>query len=152
MIILIVATYMVGKPPWGVRLGYAALAFAVVLIFGTALAFLLSAINVYLRDVAVPGRDRVDVCSVAAPIVYSWSQVHSTLGGGVLERLYLSNPVTLAVMGFQRAFWVAGDAKPGATPAGLALYVGVMIGVGLVILWLCQRVFARLQGNFAQEL
>jgi hypothetical protein len=28
----------------------------------------------------------------------------------------------------------------------------ILTGVGVVLLWLCQRVFSRLQNNFAQEL
>jgi ABC-2 type transport system permease protein len=152
LVILVIATYIVGKPPWGTRLGYAGLALAVVLIFGTALAFLLSAVNVYLRDVQYLVEIALMFGLWTAPIVYSWPQVHGSLGGGALEKLYLSNPVAEAALGFQRAFWVAGDAKPGQAPDHLGLYLTVMVGVGLVVLWLCQRVFARLQSNFAQEL
>jgi ABC-2 type transport system permease protein len=151
LIILIAATYLVGKPPWGTRLWYAVLALAVVLIYGAALAFLLSAVNVYLRDVQYLVEIALMFGLWTAPIVYSWTQVQSVLSGW-METLYLCNPVALAALGFQRGFWVAGDANPANFPAHLGTYLGVMIVVGVVVLWLCQRVFARLQNNFAQEL
>ena len=30
--------------------------------------------------------------------------------------------------------------------------LGVLLAVGLLLLWVCQRLFERAQGNFAQEL
>jgi ABC-2 type transport system permease protein len=152
LIILVAATYLVGKPPWGTRMAYAVLALALVLVFGTALAFLLSAVNVYLRDVQYLVEIALMFGLWTAPIVYPWSQVHSYLGNSVLEELYLANPVAQAALGFQRAFWVAGDAEGGQSPANLGTYMVVTIGIGLVFLWACQRIFARLQNNFAQEL
>jgi ABC-2 type transport system permease protein len=68
----------------------------------------------------------------------------------VLVELYTNNPLTLAVIGFQRAFWVAGDVL--AQPGELLLRLIIALLVGLVLLLLSHRVFLRLQGNFAQEL
>jgi ABC-2 type transport system permease protein len=86
----------------------------------------------------------------ASPIVYSWELVSNVIGDGLAAQLYLLNPVTVAVLTMQQVFWVAGDGAP--VPDDLLLRVGVMTLVGLVLLWLSQRVFARLEGNFAQEL
>ena len=111
---------------------------------------MLAAVNVYLRDVQYLVEIGLMIAFWASPIVYSWRLVSDQVSSPLLEQLYLANPVTVAVMGFQRAFWVAGDGQP--TPDGLgALLVGWLV-VGLVLLWVGQRVFARLQSNFAQEL
>ena len=66
---------------------------------------------------------------------------------GCSHRVY--NPITMAVLGFQKAMWVAGQ--------GVAEYPDFLLGrmaiafvIGLVLLFGFQRVFARLQGNFAQ--
>jgi len=85
----------------------------------------------------------------ASPIVYSWKFVDKALDGW-LQQLYLANPMTQVVLGFQMAFWVAGDGEP--TPDDLLQRLGVTLAVSILLLWLCQRVFARLQANFAQEL
>ena len=82
--------------------------------------------------------------------MYSWALVSNAIDDPTLEAVYLSNPVTLAVLGFQQTFWVAGDAEP--VPPDLGARLGIALAVGVVVLWLCQRAFARLQSNFAQEL
>ena len=149
IVILLIATVTVGAFPTGERWLYFPLALAVVLAWGTALALLLSAVNVYLRDVGYLVEVAIMVGFWASPIVYAWHQVSGTVTGWLLDA-YLMNPMTLAVLGFQRTFWVAGDSQE--APGALAERLGVALLVGLVLLWVCQRVFARLQSNFAQEL
>ena len=124
----------------------------IVLEVATALAFVLGAVNVYLRDIQY----LVEICLMwgmwTAPIVYHWSQVspHFVGSRAWLSHVYLANPITESVMGFQRCFWSAGTAAD--TTPHLAKDMGITIVVGFVLLWLGQRVFARLQSNFAQEL
>ena len=83
------------------------------------------------------------------------------LGAGRHERsrqraasseLYLANPVTLAVLGFQRTFWISG-----ATPARLprpprAQACVIAFVVGVVLLVSASGSSRGSQGNFAQEL
>lgn len=149
-VILVAATFAVGKPPTGARWLYLPLSLAVLLVFAMALALLLSAVNVYLRDVQYLVEIALMIGFWMSPIVYSWGLVLSQKIPAWAETLYVLNPMTLVIMGFQRTFWVAGDGQP--VPADLAERLGVCLAVGLVLLWLCQRVFARLQSNFAQEL
>ena len=143
------ATVGTGSLPGGLRLLDLPLRFALILVFATALALLLSAVNVYLRDVNYLVEVSLMVLFWASPIVYSWELVSPKLNGWMTE-FYLANPITLATLGFQKAVWVAGDGKP--FPPNLELRLGVSLGVCVVLLWVCQRVFTRLQGNFAQEL
>jgi ABC-2 type transport system permease protein len=67
-----------------------------------------------------------------------------------LLNLYTANPITLAVLGIHRAFWTAGNDSQ--YPSDLLLRLVIAGVVGLVALVACQRVFAKLQGNFAQEI
>ncbi|MFM9634971.1 hypothetical protein ACKI10_46645, partial [Streptomyces galilaeus] len=76
--------------------------------------------------------------------------VKSLVPSPLVLEIYTNNPLTLAVLGFQRAFWVAGDGAE--WPADLLLRMGIAGVIGLVLLLICHRVFVRLQGNFAQEL
>jgi ABC-2 type transport system permease protein len=85
-----------------------------------------------------------------SPIVYAWSFVNEALNSEFLNALYLANPVTLAVLAYQRGVWVAGSDV--AQPSNLGLRLVIVLLIGLPVLWICQRVFARLQNNFAQEL
>ncbi len=150
VLILVLATFAVGAPPTGTRLLYFPLGALVLLIYATALGFLLSALNVYLRDIQYLVEIMLMVLFWITPTVYSWAQAHAQLGNGIAGHLYDANPLTASVLAFQRAFWVAGTNEP--SPAGLAATLGWEIVVGLGLLWVCQRVFARLQSNFAQEL
>jgi len=149
-LILIAAALLSGYPPTLAGYGYAMLGTAVLLVYATAAAFLLSAINVYLRDVQYLVEVVLMVGFWLSPIVYAWSFVNEALQSEFLNALYLANPVTLAVLAYQRGIWVAGGALPQPTDLGLRLVIALLIG--LPVLWICQRVFARLQNNFAQEL
>jgi ABC-2 type transport system permease protein len=148
--VLVIGTFAFGKPPDAGNLGYALLATAIVLVYGTALALVLGAVNVYLRDVQYLVEIFLMWGMWAAPIVYYWNQVSDHLHNPWVARIYINNPITQAVLGFQRAFWIAGT--PADTIGDLAGHMLGCLAVGLALLWICQRVFARLEANFAQEL
>lgn len=153
LIILFGATVIAGSVPSPGRLLWAVAGTAIVLVWAAAFAFALSAINVYLRDIAYIVEIILMFGFWLSPVVYQWAQVQRTIGQGWLETLFLANPVTLAVLSFHRAFWVAGsDPVKYPQPSGLGEHLVVSFLVGLVVLWLSQRLFARLQSNFAQEL
>jgi ABC-2 type transport system permease protein len=139
-----------GSVPTGPRLLFVPLALAVLLVYGTALALVLSAVNVYLRDVQYLVEVGLMVFFWLSPIVYSWELVQSAVPSETIQQLYLANPVTAAVLGMQRGLWTGGTDE--FFPPDLASRLFVMLGIGLVLLWLAQRAFARLEANFAQEI
>jgi ABC-2 type transport system permease protein len=150
LIILVLATVVAGHFPTGSRWVYALLGLMILVVFATAMALLLSAWNVYLRDIQYLVEIFTLIFFWVSPIVYSWQLFVGEVKAEWIHELYLANPVTLAILGFQRTFWVSGDGRP--APDHLLERMGIAIVVGIVLLWLCQRVFARLQANFAQEL
>ncbi|WP_030149000.1 ABC transporter permease [Mycetocola saprophilus] len=159
LVILLVATLAMGSFPWTPNMVYAIPSLLVILLYGTALALLLSAVNVYLRDVQYLVEVVLMVLMWASPILYAWKYVRNVLGDGILLSIYNSNPVTMAVLGFQRAFWTAGDptntsdpAMHAAYPENLMMNLWIAALIGAVGVFLAQRLFARLQGNFAQML
>jgi ABC-2 type transport system permease protein len=149
-VILTIALVAAGAVPTGSRLLFVPLSLLVLIVYATALALVLSAVNVYLRDVQYLVEIGLTVLFWSTPVVYSWELVRSVVSDGALQQLYLANPITAAVMGMQRGLWVAGTDQP--FPDGLAARLLIMLGIGLVLLWLAQRLFARLEANFAQEL
>lgn len=152
MVILLAATAIAGALPLHVELLYFIPATLVLVVFGTAFGLLLSAVNVYLRDVQYLVEVLLLILMWASPIVYSWNMVQGVLGGGTALAIYTNNPVTLAILGFQKAFWVAGAESMATYPPDLLLRLAIALLVGLVLIFAFQRVFSRLQGNFAQEL
>lgn len=150
LMVLLGATFLVGKPPIHADAFYLVPSLAILLVYGLAFALLFSALNVYLRDVQYLIEVATMLLFWASPVVYSWTMVRDIVTNPVLLELYTDNPLTLAVIGFQRAFWLAG--ADSAQPSDLLLRQLVALGVGLVLLLLSHKVFLRLQGNFAQEL
>ncbi|WP_366247003.1 ABC transporter permease [Microbacterium sp. 13-71-7] len=150
LLVLLAATLVAGKPPIHPQLAYVIPSLALIIVYGLAFALLLGALNVYLRDVQYLVEVATMLLFWASPVVYAWSMVKGLIHHAWILDVYTNNPLTLAVIGFQKAFWVAGDTLP--QPTDLLLRQVVALAVGLVLLVLSHRVFLRLQGNFAQEL
>jgi ABC-2 type transport system permease protein len=151
LVILFVAALFLGGFQLGWNLAYAVPAIVLILIYTTAIGLFLSAVNVYLRDIQYLIEVSLMVLLWASPTVYSWTQARSVLGNGVLLELYTDNPITLAVLAFQKAFWV-GHMTGIAYPGLLLTRMGIAAVIGIVLIFVAQRVFSRLEGNFAQEL
>lgn len=163
LIILLLGTLVAGAVPVGARWLYFPLSLAVLVVWATLLTLILSAVNVYLRDVQYLVEVFIMMFFWFTPIVYNWTFVKTAFEssarvsqsmGETLLNIYLSNPIALAVLGFQRTFWTAADSDPVLYPQipDLAQKLGIALLVGILLLWLAQRTFLRLQGNFAQEL
>ncbi len=149
MLILVVAGVLVGTIVPGWHLLYAVGSVCIVLIFGTALILTLSALNVFLRDVQYLVEVVLLLLMWGSPIVYPLQAVAGVLPPWLLE-VYIDNPVTLAVLGFQEAFWSRGGGTAG--DIDLALRMLVACAIGLLLTFFAQRLFSRFSGNFAQEL
>jgi ABC-2 type transport system permease protein len=149
IVVLLFATLLLGDFPWRLDLLYFFPSVVLMLIWGTALALLLSALNVYLRDMQYLVEVLVLLLMWASPIVYSWQTVATKAPSWLLD-IYTANPITIAVLGFHRAFWTAGPDNE--YPSHLFLRMVIAGIVGIVALLLCHRVFTKLQGNFAQEI
>jgi ABC-2 type transport system permease protein len=74
-----------------------------------------------------------------------------------LWNLYLANPMTAILSGFQRALY--GNPTPAGTPVLPDVSVGWVLAlvsaaavVSLVLLYAAWRLFFRLSGDFAEEL
>ena len=117
-----------------------------------ALSLLLSAANVYLRDIA----HFVELALLGwfwvTPIIYPFQQITEELGGRAWPALI--NPITPIVLTFQRAFYgLFGDVIRRDLTFGWYLRNLVIVGaVSFVLLLISLRVFRRLEGNFAEEL
>ncbi len=138
------------------------LSFVALLAFTTALTLWASAKNVRYRDVGHLLNLGLLVWFWMTPIVYQAALVQEALAGkeiaGIsLWHLYLLNPLTPIVLGFQRALY--GDPAPGGeqvlpdvSVAWQAGALGIVIVVSLGLLVLAWRAFFRSSGDFAEEL
>lgn len=147
--ILTIAVVVTGQIPSIGALVYLPAAILLLLVYGLAAAMLLSALNVYMRDIQHLIEVATFLAFWASPIVYSYAYVANAVSGWILE-VYLANPVTLAILGFQRSMWAAGADQP--YPSHMLIRMGIALLIGVCLLFGAHRVFVRLEGNFAQEL
>lgn len=144
----------------GAYLPLVPLALVALLLLLAALGILLSAVNVYLRDT----QHFLELALLAwfwmTPIVYPFM----TLGarGGWGKVVWMANPVTPVVLVFQRALYAetdngrSGDAFVRFLPTWSwsehVAYLGLTLGLAVVMLAIGISVFGRLEANFAEEL
>jgi ABC-2 type transport system permease protein len=140
------------------------LSFATLVVFTVALTFWLSALNVRYRDVQHLLNIALLVWFWLTPIVYSAFLVQDTIGGrsflGVrLWDLYLVNPLTPVVLGFQRALYsvirpagMPSPVLPDVSLGWLAAVLGVVLAASLLFLLCTWHVFFDRSGDFAEEL
>ena len=158
--VLIIGFVIVGAWPSLSGLAYLVPSLAVVLLFGLAAGLVLSAMNVYVRDVGFMTEIALQVGFWLCPILYSYAFVVDAISSYGLPtewvtRIYLANPMANAVLGFQRALWPPGSTPEGATqafPGELGLRLGALVVLGCLSVAVSGYVFNRMSRNFAQEL
>jgi ABC-2 type transport system permease protein len=155
VIILLIATFLAGWRPdfWG--LFYGVMAMLIIMSMGTALALIFSAANVFLRDVSNVVSVLGNFVRFGVPMMYPYSLVASRFHGHT--SLYLANPITEAVLDFQRCFWVGATNHPAATiaqdmPPHLFLLSLRALVISLVVLAFAQSTFSRLERRIPERL
>jgi ABC-2 type transport system permease protein len=138
-------------------------AFALLLVFATALGVLVSALNVRWRDTSHFVEIAMLVWFWANPILYPAGFVKSELDKHDAYWAYFLNPMATVVSTFQRAIYKTPTyVKPGETvqsfvlaAPGYSFYLR-NLAIGFVIagllLLLARTVFNRLQADFAEDL
>ena len=135
-------------------------------ILASALAVLLSSINVYLRDTQHLIEVILTAWFWACPIVYAYQQnIGLKLGPKGLTFIYFLNPMVPLVLSFQRCIYahpttyakVNGVLTPFYVlpTKGMLWYVGLDLGVlvlAVILFLVALATFGRLEGNFAEEL
>ena len=149
LVIVVVAALIFGGFRPSVNVVNFPLAVLVIVVWATALSFFLSAMNVYLRDVQYLVEVVLMIMFYASPIIYPLTLAEPHFSNALLQ-VYLLNPVTLSVMGMQGVLWRTTTVYP--WPSYLDLRLLAVLIVGLIVMAIGQRVFHRLQRNFAQEI
>ena len=134
-------------------------AFAALILITVAFTMFVSALNVRYRDVQHLIGLALLVWFWMTPIVYGagtvyTSMVHSRFGI-TAWRIYLLNPLTWVVIGFQRALYHTADGLRFLAPytAGeLAKALSIVIVIAAVAAYLSWRLYFSMSGDFAEEL
>ena len=155
MAIMIVACLCFGWVPDPGGLLAVVLALSICMVLGTALALFFSTANVFWRDFGSAINLMLHYVRFGVPMVYPYTMIADKLGQWA--EIYLLNPISVAVLLFQRAFWVGTTSNPAQTaahhlPDHLFLRGFIMLAVALVVLLIAQRTFQKLENKIPERL
>lgn len=162
--VLVVFMALLHRAPDWAFLAVLPLSFACLYLFTAAIAVVMSALTVYLRDLRHLMGVALQLWFYLTPVVYSYTNsLQTPLQHRGLTWLYFLNPMTLIVMTFQRTFYVSSTVLstvshqplqllPHWTLAQFAVRNVACLGVVTVLFLLALTVFGRLEGNFESEL
>jgi len=162
LVILFGAAVLTGWYFEWVMIPAALLGFAIITAFGMAVGLLFSALNVYYRDFSKVVEVLTMLTFWSCPMIYSFDRISDLFFADPDLRwageLYLANPLAISVMLFQRAFWVptvANDPTVDQTQVTLApdLYTRglIILAVSVLLVFVAQKVFTRLEPSFAEQ-
>ena len=126
-----------------------------------SLALLLSALNVYVRDIQPLTELSLTLLMYASPIIYSWTfvqdQIIEKFGNSNLFDLYLVNPLAPIFIGLQDTLWPGVRQFATGQVAGNlyslnSLFLWVLLLGSLIVSLISYRIFLKLEPNFAREL
>lgn len=151
----------------GVNVALLPLSIIALLAFTSALALWVAGLNVRYRDTQHLLNLALLSWFWVTPVVYPSALAYQKLGehAAIFKYLYLANPMTDIVMGFQRALY--REIGPAVTVKGVVHHTSVLpsVSVGwlallltavtvgsILLLLLAWRTFFHLSGDFAEEL
>lgn len=156
VVVLVAAFAVTGHSPALDRLPYVIPALLIVILLGLSGALLLGALNVYVRDVQFIVEVGLLLLFWLTPILYGWWTVQDTLAAKGLPSwafdVYMANPLATAAVAFQQGLWPGLQPDQAYFDSVWAARLWATVGVCAVLVWVCQRIFNRLQENFAAEL
>jgi ABC-2 type transport system permease protein len=164
LVLVIVVAALGHSPAWRFVL-ILPISFVSLFLLTSALGIVMSAINVYLRDMKHLIEVLLQLWFYMTPIVYSYEHAiapHLQIRG--LTWVYFLNPITLIVVTFQRVFYVNTIVHSTVAPFPIIdvlptwsfdkfLVLNVLLlGISLVGFFIAEAVFGRLEGEFESEL
>jgi ABC-2 type transport system permease protein len=124
-------------------------------------ALILSAVNVYVRDIQPLTELVIMLLMYATPILYSWTfvkeKIVSTFGNATLFDIYVHNPLAVVIIGVQDALWpgqrIYSTGEKAENLFGiLSPTIWIILGFSFLLLLGAYRIFLKLEPNFAREL
>ncbi len=163
ILVLVVACFAVGWHPDLKQIAAAIAGIVLIMLFGLAAGMIFGVANVFFRD----SENLVDMFLMMAtwlsPVMYSWTMVAREVQIANIEKIYMTNPISVAVELFHYAFWqptlsieqqqmLAEQGNWYMFPHLLTVWVPIALVISLLLLMIANSLFRRFEGNFAQEL
>ncbi len=152
--VLLIGCLAVGWSPSPLDLVAGLLSLAIVVTFSMAVGLAFSALNVLFRDVSNFVETITHLVMWSTPMIYPFALIQERTQGNWIEQLYLLNPVADAVLLGQQCFWAPtlSDPDSAVMPDDLLARGFAMLAACLVMVYLAQKLFSRLEGKFAEQM
>jgi ABC-2 type transport system permease protein len=155
LVILTVACTFLGWMPDPVGLAAMVFSLTLTMTMGTAVALLLSAANVFMRDISSAVNILTNLVRFGVPMIYPYTLVDDRFGPAA--QYYLWNPLANAVLLMQRAFWVGTTEHPAKTtatelPSNLWTMSAATFVFAVALLVVGQLVFSKLENKIPERL
>ena len=159
VVILTIACVALGWTPDPLGLACVALSVMIIMVFGTALALLFSAANVFFRDWSSVVGILTNFVRFGVPMIYTYDMVDDRFGN--FAHYYMANPIANAVVLFQRGFWYGSidNAERAEYQSRAEMFPEHLISRGLIVLLasvvflvLAQLVFRRLESKIPERI
>lgn len=157
VIILVIATVLTGwRPNHLAALPFAVAGVLLLGLFVSGLSLITSVANMYVRDTQYAVETLVMLTRWASPVLYPWTLVSQQFGDGWVTTLYLSNPVTIAMIGIRQAFWAptvsaanVSETMPPVPTLPVVLSVLLSLSTFALGLWLVRRTEHRVASRLS---
>lgn len=149
--ILVVVAVFAGWLPIPIYLGAALLGMLIVGLAATGLGLFFGSLNVAFRDAQNFVELILLVATWASPVLYSWEMVAAQIPEWMMW-IYQVNPLTAAVELFHLAFWAPVTPDAHGLPSNFWITVWIATAITVVMLFVGQWVFRKIEPRFAQDL
>ncbi|MCW2849416.1 MAG: hypothetical protein JWR90_3390 [Marmoricola sp.] len=127
--------------------------------FAGALALFFAALNVFYRDFQNIVQTIMQFMHFLVPMMYPFGRVWKAHNEHPwLYQIYIANPVAQSVILFQKFFWYSlvdhphREIKGRSFPPDMWVRGVITLGVCLVLVWLAQKFFSRVEGKFPERM
>lgn len=157
ILVLVVFCLLSGWHVTWLAVGAGFLGLMILLTFAGALALFFSALNVFYRDFQNIVGTIMQFMHFLVPMMYPFSLIWEAHDSHPwLYQIYVANPITQAVLLMQRLFWYPLIEDPGGLgrqfPPDLWVRGFLTLGVCLLLLWMAQKFFSRVENKFPERL
>jgi ABC-2 type transport system permease protein len=154
MAILLIVCILTGWTPDMGTLYGGVLSVAILMVLGTALSLIFSVANVFWRDFGSLVGIMNHFVRFGCTMIYSYDQLVHASGG--LEWLVTGNPIAVACLLFQRAFWAGATDDPTHTiatqfPEHLYQQGFIALGASVVLLVIAQWFFSKFEARIPEQ-
>ncbi len=159
--VLILGYFVFGKWPNFGQILYLAPVLGTFIFLALSFALILSAINVYVRDIQPLSELVIMLMMYASPILFSWTfvkeKIIESFGSDTLFEIYIYNPLATLIIGVQDSLWpgkrVYSSGEIAENLFGIASpTIWILLFTSFLFLLFAYRVFLKLEPNFAREL